>query len=783
MVVGKPYIHFTINNEPPEAEVDYTYTWATTVETTKGPVNQPTLISSAAQAQAIFGVDMRPYFAQGAESLIMVRVAASSAYNQPEKGMFSFLTNEDIYVYRAVQSRITEKTPYNFTSYGDAEGTTEYATGSVKETGKTKEVTKDNVVTKYTEVQVLTNSVEDFVNRKFYIVSDAQPGSTIYELFVEENNELVSANIYVTIESNREYIHSLFYVTDAQGKYVIVIPERKENGTIIPEQYISSWNPNGTILVPESSSEDAVRFKAAEVKPYFTPQEYIIPKGTSLFTLTSKYEGDYGITVSIKQSAYNIKNSTIDEEGVYDIILTDPSLGTIKMSHVYDISKIINRINDAGLNFVAKATDAGLAIASAMNTSNTPIELASQGDIANSTVTNDPLITSAIQEGGFITKAKDKEGVFSYLLKSEAEDIDLDKKQGTKNAQKTIVDYAINLITGLNQPLAGSSNGEWDTEKGRIPSAYQGEAHKKGLDLLRRMRIAGVFCMYEEDPIRIAYQQHGIDPIEPEKGMNNNETCKWRTILLPASHDERTSRGTLAQVASSLNDQYTLLLGQGLIDTGVTGIAASLTAAEKVDYGIFNEHQLLPCECTQYIAGLRSKLNYDESIFGGQGRKRIRSVGDLEIAPLFDYEDSYDWDPKTYSYLNEAGVLTFTEEYGNITLTDGVTTCQKGFEEDEEGVMNILKYAQNAVYNVCLPYIGRNINGDLENGITMEIQSVLEEMKTGHQSIVDTDEYPAYTINVSLGARSNQLLGRIYVYLTITPAHALRQIEVEMTVQ
>ena len=65
----------------------------------------------------------------------------------------------------------------------------------------------------------------------------------------------------------------------------------------------------------------------------------------------------------------------------------------------------------------------------------------------------------------------------------------------------------------------------------------------------------------------------------------------------------------------------------------------------------------------------------------------------------------------------------------------------------------------------------------------MEIQSVLEEMKTGHQSIVDTDEYPAYTINVSLGARSNQLLGRIYVYLTITPAHALRQIEVEMTVQ
>ena len=56
-------------------------------------------------------------------------------------------------------------------------------------------------------------------------------------------------------------------------------------------------------------------------------------------------------------------------------------------------------------------------------------------------------------------------------------------------------------------------------------------------------------------------------------------------------------------------------------------------------------------------------------------------------------------------------------------------------------------------------------------------------MKSGHGSIVDTDEYAAYSINVSLGSRANQLLGRIYIYLTITPAHALRQIEVEMTVQ
>ena len=69
MVVGKPYIHFKINNEPIEEVVDYNYTWATTVEAKKGPINTPTYIESAAQAYSIFGIDMRPYFAQNPKSL------------------------------------------------------------------------------------------------------------------------------------------------------------------------------------------------------------------------------------------------------------------------------------------------------------------------------------------------------------------------------------------------------------------------------------------------------------------------------------------------------------------------------------------------------------------------------------------------------------------------------------------------------------------------------------------------------------------------------------------
>lgn len=767
MVLGEPYIHFTINNEPVEQEIDYNYTWATTIESEKGPVNQPTLVSTASQAQAIFGVDMRPYFAQGARALIIVRVTGESALKKPSKGVYSFNTQEDISIYRAEQAVLKV---YTFTSYSsNADNATKYAEGAVKTTG----VTSGN----YTQIEVIENTESSFVGRKFYIQSDAKLNGEKYELFDDANG--TSSNLFVTIDEN--YNHKLYYTFDAaNNQYIPLIEYRNAKGVLMPESYIDSWQPNGRCITDDEGNVTSAIYNSSNVKPFLTPVGRTIEAGSPLFTVTSKYEGDYGITISTSKSM-NISESTNDDG--YSIILTDPALGTIRINNGYDVLKIVNRINDKGFNFEAQVTNYGLAITDAMH--------AHTEYVATKTIANYPTLiipnaeSVAIPEGTFITLAKDGNGNTTYLTEEEAQKIATDLKNGSSLANVEAIDYTINLIEAGNQVLVGGSNGEWDTLKKRIPAkgTLQFDAHKKGLDLLRRLRIAGVFCMYGEVDIQRAYVEHGIDSIEPEKGMNNNLTCKWRTIILGADKTDRDSKTSLAARAAALSDQYTLLLGQGLIDTGYYGEAFEMSVADKHHYGIVNNHQLLPYECTQYIAGLRAKLNYDESIFGGQGRKRIRSVGDLEIAPLFDYEEEYYWDPKTYTYLNESGVLTFTEDYGQITLTDGVTTIQTGFEEDEEGVMNILKYAQNGIYDICLPYIGRNINGDLEQSITMEIQSFLERMKVTDQSIIDTDEFSAYELEVSLGSRNTQLLGRIYIYLKITPVHALRQIEVEMTVQ
>lgn len=735
MVQKTPYIHFKVNNEPIDEVVDYNYTWATIVEAPKGPINEPVYISSAAQAYAIFGMDMRPYFAQNPQSLIMVRAAATSDVNAPQKGKYSFNIEKDIIVYKAMQEELTLT---NRESY--------------KEAGQTK-------------------------------------------------------------WKNVDYTFKLFYTQDTNGNYIPVIEHRDSNGVLIPESYIDSWHNNGRIVTQEEATADAAKTEATaaqkeaddydpsqykqglvksniynknQVKEYLTPVRFVIPavdavtgQPTSLFEIESKYEGVYNISISCSKA--------IVGEG-YRIVIKDKDTDVISLliQNGTDIHKIVNRINDADLDIIAKSTTAGDAITQAMHSYPNSVTTANIDGYA-------PLITTAIVKDSFImtsgTPQYDAEGNksysnISYLTTANAEAIQRYEAGATTTAPSVeIIDYAINLISAGEQSLVGGNRGEWNESAQRIAQKFQAEAHRQALKTLRRIRLAGVFCMYGETAVQYEYLQHGIDDLEPEKGMNNNETCKWRTILLGANTDDRSDISSLIAKAKSINNQYVLFLGQGLIDTGMTGDVAKLTVQEKQAIGAVNDNHLLPYECTQYIAGLRSKLNYGESIFGGQGRKRIRSIGDLKIAPIVEYETEYTWDPNTYIRLNEAGVLTFTEDYGNITLTDGVTTVQAGNEEDEEGVMNILKYAQNAVYDVCLPYIGRNIDADIENSITTAIEKVLEEMKTSDMTLVDTDEYPAYDVTVALNSRQNQLLGRIYVYLTICPVHAVRQIEVEMTVQ
>ena len=402
MVQKTPYIHFKVNNEPIDEVVDYNYTWATIVEAPKGPINEPVYISSAAQAYAIFGMDMRPYFAQNPQSLIMVRAAATSDVNAPQKGKYSFNIEKDIIVYKAMQEELTLT---NRESY--------------KEAGQTK-------------------------------------------------------------WKNVDYTFKLFYTQDTNGNYIPVIEHRDSNGVLIPESYIDSWHNNGRIVTQEEATADAAKTEATaaqkeaddydpsqykqglvksniynknQVKEYLTPVRFVIPavdavtgQPTSLFEIESKYEGVYNVSISCSKA--------IVGEG-YRIVIKDKDTDVISLliQNGTDIHKIVNRINDADLDIVAKSTTAGDAITQAMHSYPNSVTTANIDGYA-------PLITTAIVKDSFImtsgTPQYDAEGNksysnISYLTTANAEAIQRYEAGATTTAPSVeVIDYAINLISVIS---------------------------------------------------------------------------------------------------------------------------------------------------------------------------------------------------------------------------------------------------------------------------------------------------------------------------------------------
>lgn len=99
----------------------------------------------------------------------------------------------------------TDKGIYQFISYGDSEGNIEWATGLAEATAETATTNIETVITStlnLRKIKVLSNSVEGFEEKYFYIIADAEPGNQIYRLYAESEDEpgkIVPIDIWVKI--------------------------------------------------------------------------------------------------------------------------------------------------------------------------------------------------------------------------------------------------------------------------------------------------------------------------------------------------------------------------------------------------------------------------------------------------------------------------------------------------------------------------------------------------------------------------------------------------------
>ena len=454
---------------------------------------------------------------------------------------------------------------------------------------------------------------------------------------------------------------------------------------------------------------------------------------------------------------------------------------TILLSDATTLTYIETRINERAENVIASITADGIDVETAIKGENIVVP-----PVDNSVTDGTTKYLPAIDDNKqyyidlAVSQGYPIGSIFANVAKEDST-TDSTIKKGMK------IPYEFELEQ-VSTPMADGSNGPWLDAEFRLPSEYRVASHQDALAYLANIKLAGIFCMYGEDDIQKIYTDH-VSTTEPN-GMNSKEVCKWRQLIIGcnatdrerySSNDIETQCFNFYDKAIAADNESICLLAQGLIDTGFI--------PQAVDYAKdgMPEYQLLPYECTQYIAGLRSGLFYGDSIFGGEAKKQIKGVGKLSIAPLFADENKVLWQPDIYQILNEYGLLTFTNEYGQISLTDGVTTRQDPLQEDEEGVVSIVNYAKHIVHETLLKYIGRNITGDLQTGMEVEVRNVLNTMYTVDKTLIDLPEegYSAFDVEIVLAPKSNtqQILSKVYVYLKVTPVHALRQIEVELTVQ
>lgn len=743
MVQGVPYVHWKIKDAVDLTEIDPVYLWGTVVETNKGPIDTPVFITDADQAKKIFNYNLEPFFANGGQYAVVVRAYGG----QPRKGNFKFSLDESFsYVY----------IDYD---YYDIEET------SVKATVKIKNGTLNNerpAVARGTESGEPAEVA--FSEGRWRLCNDQ---GVIYHYYKDTEVSGEAPNQTTTI-----------VLKEAVPITVLGTTTYHKIGTTQANMVLKA---NADQTHPATEVDTFTKaFNESDVTKIIVAKTAEVPAGAEVIDVEAIYPGDFSVPISIQK----------DIRAGYRISIKDSDDYTIMISGATTLDYINKRINERASNVSSVLTNEGKTVQKAFASTLVPVTN-SNGEYILPVIT----ATNALDE--YTAYARENGlPVGSIFAKVPASATDSE-------------DYSFKLVETVTY-LAEGSNGAWDSHIHRIIESERVTAHKNALDHLANIKLAGIFCNYGEDDIQKVYADH-VSTTEPQ-GMNSAEVCKWRTLIVGANALDRTNdKGEepgfkLMDKAVAFDNENILFIGQGLIDDGYKPeFNIQLLKDEETGAPILNdsgkkqyvpllygdegavENQLLPFQCTQYIAGLRSKLFYGDSIFGGEAKKEIFGVGNLSIAPLFTGENKVLWQPENYVELNQHGVLTFTEDYNHLSLMDGVTTRQSPLEEDEEGVQSIVKYAKHTVHEVLQQFIGRNITGDLQTSMEVAVRAVLGNMQTLDQTLVDvtSEGYSAYDVEVVLVPKSNakQILAKAYVYLKLTPAHALRQIEVELTVQ
>lgn len=343
---------------------------------------------------------------------------------------------------------------------------------------------------------------------------------------------------------------------------------------------------------------------------------------------------------------------------------------------------------------------------------------------------------------------------------------------------------AIN-VWGMSGPQIPNRN---DTAK---------EAYQQAFKALENIDVFGVVANEDNIAVRALLYNHILDMNNPEVNMirmgatsvlnedihfdsGTSSNYKFKVVKDATAstphydyYKKDCSVDNITKPCEALDSEYMVYVGQGVVFQG------------QDEKKIKEDRILSPLECVQLYTGIRSgKLAYHNAIFGGETKKILTGV--KKIRPL-NQGDIYRRPTRDeYIDLNEHGVLTFKQEYRNVTFVEGVTTKQTLGPLQYENIMAIVIYTSKRLIDTCKPFQGQNLSEDIRASLKTQLEDVLETIRQTDNSLIGIDGYnlPPYSVNVQMGAFVEfdkygelQRQSKITVEAKIVPAGALREIE------
>lgn len=297
-------------------------------------------------------------------------------------------------------------------------------------------------------------------------------------------------------------------------------------------------------------------------------------------------------------------------------------------------------------------------------------------------------------------------------------------------------------------------------------------AYEKAFLKIQEVDLVGIATLSNSRAVQNALIEHINEVNDPEVAqLRFGITGYLDYIVDPATTAEQVTFENLITETEFINNEWIIYIGQGV--------------KFKRDDGTIQN--LLPHQATMLYTGIRSALGYSEAIFGGEPKKVLNGVVDTlpvvtdgSLIVKSDIED-----------LNEAGVITFKKEYGEVTFLEGVTTIQDEDVLSYENMMSIVAYVTKRLIKIAKPYQGQLLTEDLKSTLHTALSNELKTITDTDGTLMALEDFniPPYDVQVFSAAKtvfdeSNQLVreSKIIIQCRIVPVGALRDIDLGVIV-